>query len=133
MTAKKLSDELAQMQNGITTEWRGVTIERMNDHWLIRIGLGGVTLGKTPMAAAKYAVRFANALASRIEHKALEAIDNEAMTCTPTQRNEFVHQLKAYRNAASYADQWGLDIDELRATITKLTGVTKAEADARNK
>ena len=66
---------------------------------------------------------------TQIEHKALEAIDNESMTCTPTQRNEFVHHLKAYRNAPSYADQWGLDVDKFRATITKLTGVTKAEAD----
>ena len=48
---------------------------------------------------------------TQIEHKVLEAIDNEAMACTPTQRAEFIHQVKAYRNAASYADQWGLDVD----------------------
>src|SRR5271154_7074887 len=34
LTAKKLSGELAQMQNGATTEFRGVTIERKDDHWL---------------------------------------------------------------------------------------------------
>jgi hypothetical protein len=64
LTAKKLSAEIAQMQDRTTMDFRGVTIERMNNYWLVRVGLGGVTLGKTPMAAAKYAVRFANALAS---------------------------------------------------------------------
>jgi hypothetical protein len=70
-----------------------------------------------------------NTALTQIEHKVLEAIDNEAMTCTPTQRAEFIHQVKAYRNAASYADQWGLDVDKFRATITRLTGVTRVEAD----
>lgn len=64
-----------------------------------------------------------------IEHNALEAIDNEAMTCTREQREAFAHQVNAYRNAASYADQWGYDVDEFRQTITKLTGVSACDLE----
>ncbi len=63
-TAEQLSQQIEQMQNGTSMEFRGVTIERAHDRWLVRVGLGGVTLGRTPLAAAQYAVRFANALAS---------------------------------------------------------------------
>ena len=64
---------------------------------------------------------------TQLEHKVLCALDNEALTCTKEQRDAFQHQVSAYRNAASYADQWGYDVDEFRAAITKLTGVTKAD------
>src|SRR5271166_5202228 len=61
MTAEQLVPQIEQMQNGTSMEIRGVTIERAHDRWLVRVGLGGVTLGRTPLAAAQYAVRFANA------------------------------------------------------------------------
>lgn len=51
----------------------------------------------------------------------MSAVDNEAMTITPYQRDqEFLHHVNAWKNAAVYADQYGYSVAEFRATITKL-------------
>ena len=65
---------------------------------------------------------------TKLENAVYEALDNEAVEMTKAQRDRFEHQLATYRNAASYADQWGFDVDVFRAEITRITGVTANEA-----
>jgi hypothetical protein len=58
---------------------------------------------------------------TQIELDVMSAVDNEAMTITPYQRDqEFLHHVNAWKNAAVYADQYGYSVAEFRATITKL-------------
>jgi hypothetical protein len=62
-----------------------------------------------------------------IEQAVLAAFDNEAIEMTREQRESFQHQVNAFRLAAVYADMSGFDVDDFRATITKLSGVTKED------
>lgn len=66
---------------------------------------------------------------TEIEQAVLAAFDNESMTCTKQEREEFVYQVRAWINAASYADQDGFSVADFRATITKLSGVALADTN----
>jgi hypothetical protein len=64
---------------------------------------------------------------TRAEQNVLAALDNEAIEMTREERAEFRHQVQAWKNAAVYADQYGMTVEHFRRVLTKLTGVSEAD------
>lgn len=58
--------------------------------------------------------RVAGSEAEQLEQAILAATDNEACEMTKEQREEHLYIVRAWRNAASYADQYGYTVEQFR-------------------